>query len=299
VEQNVGKLADKQLAFGSAPKEKVTAASRGAGVTEKRVEDEEAKRKALLDKISQFAETGDCGDEMRLSSELSRFDRKVVHEFATQLGLGHRSEGVDGVDRRITLRIEKKRHVSTNENLEVPIDDVTATDQDIEAPRPSVFATLGESSDESDDGEDEEDQNQQAEESAAVDHPPVNQLLASLAEERRQRQESQQVSKQSGETKKKGKPKKLGGNRAPPAVDESLDDLDDMAFLDAQIDQVQNSHGRKVEGKGAYRSIVNGILIGKPPERSETKKNVKSSSALNAKLKEAKEGRKKKVGKKK
>ena len=42
---------------------------------------------------------------------------------------------------------------------------------------------------------------------------------------------------------------------------ENLDDLDDMAFLDAQVEKVQNSHGRQVAGSGkSYRTIVNGIL---------------------------------------
>jgi ATP-dependent RNA/DNA helicase IGHMBP2 len=298
VERNEDRVADKKLVSDFTSKEKLMATFRGAEEAEKRVTDEEAKRSALLDKISHFAETGEGGNEMRLSSELSRFDRKVVHEFATQLGLGHRSEGVDGVDRRITLKIAKKRGPSANETQEVQTDDDKAADQDIEAPRPSIFETLHESSDESEDNKDE-GLSQEPEGSAAVDRSQMNQVLASLAEERRQRQEiQQQVSKQKSKTKK-GKPKKLGGNRATPPVIESLDDLDDMAFLDAQIDQVQNSHGRKVEGKGSYRSIVNGILIGKPPDRRETRRNVKSSSALNAKLKQAQEGRKKKVGKKK
>ena len=44
--------------------------------------------------------------------------------------------------------------------------------------------------------------------------------------------------------------------------DNKMDDLDDMAFLDAQIEKVQTSHGRKVEAKGkGYRSIVSILHI--------------------------------------
>jgi hypothetical protein len=64
-----------------------------------------------------------------------------------------------------------------------------------------------------------------------------------------------------------------------------------MAFLDAAIDRVQNSHGRKVEGKGGYRTIINGMLI-TPVAPREKKKDPKATSALQAKLKEAQGDRK-------
>jgi hypothetical protein len=73
-----------------------------------------------------------------------------------------------------------------------------------------------------------------------------------------------------------------------------------MAFLDAQIDAVQNSHGRHVIGSGKeYRSIINGVLIAKPIPKStvNTNKSVKSS-ALNAKIKAAQESRKSQAKKK-
>ena len=39
------------------------------------------------------------------------------------------------------------------------------------------------------------------------------------------------------------------------------DDPDEMAFPDSQIDMVQNSHGRQVEGTGGgYRTIINGTV---------------------------------------
>jgi hypothetical protein len=79
------------------------------------------------------------------------------------------------------------------------------------------------------------------------------------------------------------------------------DELDDMAFLDAQIEAVQNSHGRRVDGKGNYKSIVNGILLSKPSSqcREASKKTTKASAALQAKLQQSQEGRKAKPKKKK
>jgi len=60
---------------------------------------------------------------------------------------------------------------------------------------------------------------------------------------------------------------------------------------------VQNSHGRRVDGKANYKSIVNGILLAKPQER-EAAKNTRASAALQSKLKEAQDGRKAKPKKK-
>ena len=40
-----------------------------------------------------------------MSTELSKLDRKLVHEIAEELGLHHQSDGVEGVDRRIKLSL--------------------------------------------------------------------------------------------------------------------------------------------------------------------------------------------------
>jgi len=78
-----------------------------------------------------------------------------------------------------------------------------------------------------------------------------------------------------------------------------LDDLDDMAFLDAQIEKVQTSHGRKIEATGSnYKTIVNGILISKPKVDTKPKKDTRAASALNSKIRQAQEGRKSKKKKK-
>ena len=106
--------------------------------------------------------------------------------------------------------------------------------------------------------------------------------------------------------KKKGKSKGGGGGPSATGTEATQDDgiEDDLAFLDSQIEQVQSSHGRKVEGSGkAYKSIINGVLLAKPPDR-EAKKDVRAQNALREKLKKAGDGRKakgtnKSTGKKK
>eukprot|EP00978_Attheya_sp_CCMP212_P030209 scaffold110308_cov53-Attheya_sp.AAC.1 len=75
---------------------------------EKDKEDIELKRKRIMDQVGTFAETGKKGEELVLSTELSKFDRLIVHELAEQLDLGHRSEGIEGTDRRITLFIKNE-----------------------------------------------------------------------------------------------------------------------------------------------------------------------------------------------
>ena len=142
----------------------------------------------------------------------------------------------------------------------------------------------------------------------------LNNVLGSLAKERAEREKQRQQT-QSSDKKKKNKGNKLGGARTLPlqathpasfpstattAASADDDDDDDMAFLDAQIDAVQNSHGRNVIGSGkAYRSIINGVLIAKPVSKQPvpTSKNIKTS-ALNAKIKAAQESRKTQAKKK-
>lgn len=131
----------------------------------------------------------------------------------------------------------------------------------------------------------------------------INSLLGSLAKERQLRNSSQPqpVPKKVAKKKKKSKGgKKLGGQKPKGAKEAKIEDdgLDDLAFLDAQIESVQNSHGRKVEASGRnYKSIVNGILIAKPKPQ-EKKKDTRAAGALNAKLKQAQSSRKAKSKKK-
>ena len=134
----------------------------------------------------------------------------------------------------------------------------------------------------------------------------MNSLLASLAKERAARQQNvappKVVQKTTNKSKKKKDGKKLGGTqiKSKPQKDETLDDLDDMAFLDAQIEKVQTSHGRKINASGSnYKTIVNGILISKPKPKDEKKKNTRASKALNEKLKSAQQSRRGDKAKKK
>ena len=271
--------------------------------------DDEAKRKELLDVIARFVETGEQGKEMILSTELTSFDRRIVHEFAEQFGLGHRSVG-DGEQRRIILKIEKAVAVAIVPPVEANDKVKEQTVVTPKEPMPAAstaFAALAlddSDSDSDDDGvhdvanaakETEDTKNNQLE-------PPDNDLLASLAKERELRamqhqrtQTTQAAPGQSAKKNKKKKAQKLGGKKPAqkkPDVDDGMDDLDDLAFLDKQIEKVQTSHGRKVTGTGSgYRTVINGILIGKPPPR-ENEKNIRASSALQSKLKQAQSDRK-------
>jgi hypothetical protein len=165
--------------------------------------------------------------------------------------------------------------------------------------------TLPESSDE-EDGEDGIDS-----EEVTPKTPAMNSLLGNLAKERaaRHRQQTNIAPPRSlpaasiprSKQAKKKNGKVLGGavkSSTKSSDDRNLDDLDDMAFLNAQIDKVQTSHGRNIDAPGSgYRSIVNGILIAKP-KAHEKQRDTKASAALQSKLKQAQEGRKSKPKKK-
>ena len=143
-----------------------------------------------------------------------------------------------------------------------------------------------------------------------------NSVLGNLAKERQSRQLQSQMKSETQSTQpaqttqpksqqQKKKPKgnkKLGNSKHKQTTKKNEDDLtglDDMAFLDAQIDMVQNSHGRKVEGSGkGYRTIVNGILIAKPMQH-EKKRETKTSGVLSAKIKQAQSDRRAKQKSKK
>jgi hypothetical protein len=212
------------------------------------------------------------------------------------------------VDRRIILTIKKAVATSQNEEPIVSESKTIAQDdiQDDKDTWPPGFAVLNV---DSDDSSESGGVNAREEAGTADKSPAMNKLLGDLAKERLQRQ--QQAKKAVGHAnvvagggKKKERKKKLGNNKTKPVneastIDDATEEMDDMAFLNAQIEKVQTSHGRKIEGKGEYRTIINGILIGKPPAREE-KKNTQASSALSAKLKQAQDDRKaKKTGKKK
>lgn len=143
-------------------------------------------------------------------------------------------------------------------------------------------------------------------ENESKNEPNINSLLSSLAKDREARSRAVQSSKKV-ETKKPSKPKnskktggkKLGGSRISEKSKkgDGMNDMDDLAFLDAQIEKVQNSHGRKLEGANNYKTIVNGILLSKP-KPMEKKRDAKVANALSLKLKQAQDSRKPKQKKK-
>ncbi|KAL9180087.1 hypothetical protein ACHAXT_008057 [Thalassiosira profunda] len=240
----------------------------------------EATRRALMQRINAFADSGAKGDELTLSS-LSDYECVLARELAAQLGLGRR-EGKSANE--LTLCVLKRSKVEVGPPAE----------EDDPVKNTSKFAQLDiDDSSESDDGE-----------AGAKDGS--SSLLQQLALEREKRQSEQQhkieaakptaPKKKAKKKKSKAKGQRLGGASKPTQTDNdsNTDELDDMAFLDAQIEKVQTSHGRKIEAKGkGYRSVVNGILLAKPPSREEPKKaNNAAAANLQAKLKAKSQDRK-------
>jgi ATP-dependent RNA/DNA helicase IGHMBP2 len=300
-----------QLAKGE--QEKKGLANRSVKTLASNTTDDEAKRKKLLDKIATFSEVGKLGEEMPLSTELTSFDRRVVHEFAEQIGLGHRSEGDSG-ERRIILKVEKSPVVSPETAVQVA--SIPAEAEPDDTPTESIaasvtsFAVLAVDDDDSDsDGDDDTETvevNGSSNQTPDVEPQASNNLLADLARERQQLEKERnrvQSAAAGVDSKKKTKAKKLGGKK--PAHTTSIedttddDDLDDLAFLDKQIENVQTSHGRQVLGTGSsYKTVINGILVAKPQPR-EKEKNTRASAALQSKLKKAEGDRQAKPKKKK
>jgi AAA domain/R3H domain len=281
--------------------------------------DTEHRRQALLEKISSFQSNATPGDEMVMSTELSKLDRKLVHEIAEDLGLGHQSEGVDGVNRRIKLIIpnqiailnatdsstasvrvegQESSQLASVENVAVTVAeevdeyDIAAEEAPMMQPTTtSIFAAL--------EVDDEDNDVPMDGNEGVAERPVLNNVLGDLAKERAER-ERQKHREQTAKKLKKKKGQKLGGAKKSDTAlkAEGLEELNDLAFLDAQIDKVQNSHGRNVEGTGKnYRTIVSGVLLAKPKPK-EKEKDVRASAALSAKLREAQEGRKAKPKKK-
>jgi ATP-dependent RNA/DNA helicase IGHMBP2 len=273
-----------------------------------------ADRQVLMDKIAAFAGTAAPGEEMTLSSTLTSFDRRLVHEFAEQIGLVHRSDGIEGHGRQIILKKERiisdpvVATVVVLENGEVTVSPVqvvvtTSEDQTDHAKDQATvsnglsFSALS-LDDDSDDEETSSDEgmsltDMQDKSSSLSVGPLSNSLLATLAKERVERQR-ERTSFKTKKKKPKGQP--LGGATRP--VPNSLGNLDDMAFLEAQIEKSQNAHGRNVVGSGkCYRTIVNGVLNSQPQPKS-TPTNTRAMSSLHARLKQAQSDRKAKAPKK-
>jgi hypothetical protein len=272
----------------------------------------EQKRKDLMDFIFKFAENGSKGDEMKLSTELSSYDRRLAHELSEQIGLGHKSEGVEGVDRRVILSIQKESTLALDAQKSEDQYEESAEQKLVDSPF-SALAIVGSDSDFDENNEDTiiavPDEANPAVQERTGD-AAGNALLSQLARERVERHHTRLKANsaplpaaistsKNKKNKKKGKRQKLGGKKKVQGEpEENLDGLDDMAFLDAQIEKAQNSHGRKVEGKGNYRTVINGILNARPKPQSKPK-NINATTALKSKLKEAQNERRAKPKKKK
>jgi hypothetical protein len=245
---------------------------------------EGAQRRALMNRIGTFSETQQKGDQLVLR-DLSGFDMIIARELSSQLGL----DCVSSSDNELTLTVVKEVSNLASHG---------AITQDAST---SMFSQL----DLDDDDESSKDSDVDASGSSAP-----NSLLKGLALERQMRQTTQleiqsngRCNQSSKKGKKKKKGQKLGGERkqVKESNDDDLGDLDDMAFLDAQIEKVQTSHGRKIEAKGkGYKSIMNGVLLTKYDRPDESKqRNTAASSILHTKIKAKSEDRqvKKKKGK--
>lgn len=312
----------------SVPEKKSVKAKEEKAATEKAKDDRRLELKAVL---TLFAEMAGIGESKSLGHELTSFDRLVVHEEAEKLGIDHRSEG-EGVGRHIILTMPAST-AADSESVSVPLESdsntVMVTDDTVENSEPMLFEAgkPDESVESEEDGsigpsgrcaslalhQEEEGENkvslvvEESQNNTDTDAPLSNNMLGILANERVERQrrmaqkQQQQHTLSTGTKKTKNKKNhKLGGAKrsAQPNDDNALDDLDDMAFLDSQINKVQNSHGRRIESTGkTYRTVVNGILLSKPkPE--EKKRDANKSSALQQKLQQAQADRKAKLKKK-
>jgi ATP-dependent RNA/DNA helicase IGHMBP2 len=277
--------------------------------------DADRRRGALYEVIQNFIATGQPGDEMALSSELTKLDRKIIHEIAEEFNLEHRSEGIEGKDRRIILGVQKPCALPGNEGISI----TPATLAEHQEPQRGTPTSKDDSDLEVDllttdfNSQQQfhaltalqlEDDNSEARESSVSPTPELQQdtnlLLAGLARERAQRdrtrQQQQVVEAVQKKVRKQKKGQKLGGTKKiteKRTEPECFADFNDMAYLDAHIEQVQTSHGRKVEGSGSnYRTIINGVLLGKP-KQDVKQKNSQVSATLQAKLKQAQDGRRK------
>jgi hypothetical protein len=258
---------------------------------------EEERQKDLLFMVNSFAKSARPGEEMALGSELTSFDRLLVHKEAETLGIGHRSEGVDGVDRRIILSIISNCH-SSSYQMAKPDTNKCVKDETEKPQFTTTANTFDSSSLQPAIKDNEEDEELQM--TMPLETPSSNDVLKQLASDRQMRQKQAPIQATPQVKSKSKKARKLGGTKMPAAtvIDAGVDELDDLAFLDAQINNVQNSHGRKVDGKGSYKTTVNGILL---TQRSspEKKVDVKKSAALQLKLKQAQDSRKPKEKNKK
>lgn len=139
--------------------------------------------------------------------------------------------------------------------------------EEVQIAKVSTFGQLDNNDDDIDD-DDDNDESMHCRQNIAV----PNKLLQELAIERQNRQSvpltlHKPITPKPQSKKKKAKTRgqNLGGTKQPRQTESTdhLDDLDDMAFLDTQIEKVQTSHGRTIDASGkGYRTIVSPLRIG-------------------------------------
>jgi len=273
-------------------------------------------REEVIERVTFFAEVSEIGEEIHFDSNIG--NQSLLHELCIQYDLSHRTK--DGKIIIYKPASEIAQNSRTSEDTQKPVEPperssprLNSTTPIENAPAPisrnSKFAkssTPAKSIADPAPVSDVVDSLKCNVNMTPIDKPyNINQLLGSLAKDRTSRAAVVPVvSVIKLKLKPAPKPRKGKGKagtlKAKKSAEkaEDFNDLDDMAFLDAQIEKVQTSHGRKVEGTGSnYRSLMNGILIARP-EPPEKKRDLGASGALNAKIKQAKQNRKPKKKKK-
>ena len=225
----------------------------------------------VMEPMKSLSKSGNKGEKIPLFPS-SGNDSDVAQELTTQLSLGC-SDGEDHGE-------------FVNEVLtEMKSDSDAILSEEIHANNESKFAQL--------DGDDESfDLND-----GVNGIIPNNDLLRALAMEREKRLSeqlrSQTVKPPVAKQRMKGKAnrQKLGGQQHhKKEITDELDDLDDMAFLDAQIEEVQNSHGPSInpftkDRTKAKQRIIFGSscetqIEGRATEGEEKSKSVENTIVL-------------------
>jgi len=257
----------------------------------------------LLERISLFAEVADMNEQIEI--ELSDENRinKLCKEF--QLSCSFDAARKKATISKKTIAIdEKDKDNRSNGAKSIAVERESSEVEIIEQKMPITIDRdvehISSSTNQNDRDSSADEKNiESAPAKKETQAKSMNQLLGDLAKERVSRSQKSaskpKILKNTTIGKGKTNSKKNVKSKGKKKVEDSdmlIDD--DMAFLDAQIEKVQTSHGRIVEGKGKnYRSIVNGILISRP--KSETnQKDARLSNALNTKIKNAEKGRRSK-----
>jgi hypothetical protein len=205
----------------------------------------ESTRIELMEKIKTFSESAKKGDNLSIFPS-SDYDCIVARELASQLGLKC-CNGESPNELVMEVLKETRRP-----------DVIVATAKETHADNVTNFAQLA--------VDDDDDSSESSNDDDDKTTSTKNYLLKQLAMERQKRLSEQlksqpvQLTPVSAKIVKKKKGQKIRGVTSKQEIDD-LEGLDDMAFLDAQIEKVQTSHGRKIEAKGkGYRSVVSLLL---------------------------------------